>query len=232
MSTLVEEFPPPEGELQPAFAVRRATPGYFEAMGIPLLEGRTFTPDDHNRRLESVIISRSVKDKYWPHTSALGKRVNPWGVRAQVVGVVGDVHDTGLDVPADQFAYLPMLDDEEVPNAPLSMTVTVRTAVEPLSLVSAVRATVAEFDADVAMAIPTDARRARRFDEPYELHGVRADDRGTRRAVLGSRRHLRRAVVRRGAAHAGDRDSLRAGGPAPCCAWSSRRAWESRVSGC
>ena len=47
----IEEFPPPEGELAPAFSVRRATPGYFEAMGIPVVEGRAFTPDDHNLRL-------------------------------------------------------------------------------------------------------------------------------------------------------------------------------------
>ncbi len=148
----VEEFPTAQGEMGPSFHVRRATPGYFEAMGIPVVEGRAFTPDDHNLRLNSVIISRSVKDRYWPNTSALGKRIRVSDVSAQVVGVVGDVHHVGLDLPAEQFMYLSMLDDEEVPNAPLSMTVTVRTAVEPLSLVSAVRATVAEFDADVAMA--------------------------------------------------------------------------------
>jgi putative ABC transport system permease protein len=152
MTTLVEEFPPPEGELQPAFAVRRATPGYFEAMGIPLIEGRAFTPDDHNRRLDSVIISRSVKDRYWPDTSALGKRVNPWGVRAQVVGVVGDVHDTGLDVPADQFAYLPMLDAGTFDSGFIeTMTITVRTEVEPLSLVDAIRTATVALDPDLPM---------------------------------------------------------------------------------
>jgi putative ABC transport system permease protein len=151
-NSAIEEFPTPEGEMGPSFSVRRATPGYFEAMGIPVVEGRAFTSDDHNLRLNSVIISRSVKERYWPNTSALGKRIQVADVPAQVVGVVGDVHHTGLDLPAEQFMYLSMLDAEDVPNAPTAMTVTVRTAVEPLSLVSAIRREIAEFDADVAMA--------------------------------------------------------------------------------
>ncbi len=86
-----------------------------------------------------MIISRSVKERYWPNASALGKRIQVADVPAQVVGVVGDVHHTGLDLPAEQFMYLSMLDAEDVPNAPTAMTVTVRTAVEPLSLVSVIR---------------------------------------------------------------------------------------------
>jgi predicted permease len=156
MATRIEEVPPPEGALPPTFAVRRATPGYFEAMGIPLIEGRAFTADDHDRRLDSVIISRSVKDRYWPNTSALGKRVNPSGVRAQVVGVVGDVHDTGLDFPPDQFAYLPLLDAGTSDTGFIeAMTVTVRASVEPLSLINAIRTAIAELDPDVPV---TDVR--------------------------------------------------------------------------
>lgn len=152
INSTIEEFPTPAGELGPAFEVRRATPGYFEAMGIPVIEGRAFISDDHNLRLNSVIISRSVKDRYWPNTSALGKRIQIADVSAQVVGVVGDVHHVGLNRPPEQFMYLSMLDAEGVPNAPSAMTVTMRTAVEPLSLVSAVRTAIAEFDPDVAMA--------------------------------------------------------------------------------
>ena len=76
-------------------------------MNIPVVEGRLFTPDDHSRRLPSVIISNSVKARYWPQTSALGKRIDIGKLSARVVGVVGDVHGTGLDVAAEQFLYLP-----------------------------------------------------------------------------------------------------------------------------
>jgi MacB-like periplasmic core domain len=97
LKLMIEEFPPAEVALPPIFEVRRATAGYFEAMNIPLVEGRLFTPDDHNRPLPSIIISNSVKARYWPQTSALGKRIDLGKLSARVVGVAGDVHNAGLD---------------------------------------------------------------------------------------------------------------------------------------
>jgi predicted permease len=151
-TTVIEEFPPAEGEFPPVFLFRRATPGYFETMRIPVFEGRAFIADDHNRRLGSVIISRSVKDRYWPDSSALGKRMTIAGIPARVIGVVGDVHHSGLDVPVDQFAYLPLLDAEGNRNAARAMTVTVRATVDPLSLVRVIRSAIAEVDPDLPMA--------------------------------------------------------------------------------
>jgi predicted permease len=160
-AAVIEEFPPAADELPPAFKVRRTAPGYFEAMGISVVEGRTFTPDDHHRRLPSVIISRSVKARWWPNTSALGKRITFGNLSAAVVGVVGDVHDASLDVPVDRFSrlisaissgtlYLPMLDGAN--RGVQAMTMTVRTAVEPLRLVSTIRSAIAEVDSDLPMA--------------------------------------------------------------------------------
>jgi putative ABC transport system permease protein len=102
LQAIVEEFPPATGTLPPDFGIRRATPGYFEAMDIPVVEGRVFTPDDHNRRLPSLIVSNSVKARYWPGTSALGKRIDIGNISARVVGVVRDLHQTSLDEPAEQ----------------------------------------------------------------------------------------------------------------------------------
>lgn len=62
-ASVIEEFPPAEGEFPPTFEVRRTTPGYFEAMNIPVVEGRAFRPNDYNQRLGSLIISRSVKPR-------------------------------------------------------------------------------------------------------------------------------------------------------------------------
>lgn len=154
LATVIEEFPPAEGEFPPGFYIYRATPGYFEAMGIPVVEGRSLIGDDHERRLGSVIINSSLKERYWPDTSALGKRMFISGIRAQVVGVVGDVHATGLDLEAPQVLYLPMLDVAGSPGlmALGAMSITVRTSVEPLSLVPAVRTAIAELDADLPMA--------------------------------------------------------------------------------
>lgn len=147
-AAVIEEFPPAEDDFPPTFEVRRTAPGYFKAMGIPVIEGRTFTPDDYNQR--SVIISDSVKDRYWPDTSALGKRITIGDLSAQVVGVVGDVHDTSLRAAADRFLYLPTLDASG--GGVRAMTMTVRTAVDPLSVVPAIRSAIAELDPDLPMA--------------------------------------------------------------------------------
>jgi hypothetical protein len=123
------------------------TPGYFEAMGVPIIEGREFTADDHNARLGSIIISASVKQEFWPDESALGKRITTSGAPARVVGVVGDVHDTGLGVDAEQFAYKPMLDSIGGGVRPMMMVV--RTGGDPMTLVPEIRAAVTELDPDL-----------------------------------------------------------------------------------
>jgi predicted permease len=151
LGTVIEEFPPAEGQFPPIFQVRRAAPGFFEAMGIPIVEGRALTADDNNRRLGSVVISRAIKDAYWPDSSALGKRLGVPGVNAQIVGVVGDVHSESLDAPVDRILYLPMVDAEGNGGVE-GMTVTVRASVEPLTLVGAIRSAIAELDPDVPIA--------------------------------------------------------------------------------
>jgi putative ABC transport system permease protein len=151
LASVIEEFPPAQDELAPIFDTRRTAPGYFEAMGIRLVEGRTFTTGDHNQRLPAVIISESVKARYWPTESAISKRITvAERIPTQVVGVVGDVRDDSLSVAGDETLYLPII--HSAGGGVRSMTMTVRTAVEPLSLVSAIRGAIAELDADLPMA--------------------------------------------------------------------------------
>lgn len=157
VGAVIEELPPAAGNVPPNFRTHRTTPEYFETMGIPVIEGRAFTTDDHRSRLGSVIISRSVKDKYWPNTSALGKRISfsAGRVQAEVVGVVGDIHDWRLDLPPDQNMYLPMLDAAGSPPGFISlagMTLTIRTAVDPLLLADGIRGAIAEVDPELPMA--------------------------------------------------------------------------------
>ena len=156
LPTIIDEFPPTEDEFPPSFLIRRATPGYFETMGIPLVEGRGFTADDHNARLGSLIVSRSLKDQYWPDVSALGKRMSVGvsassvGAPARSVGVVGDLQATGLQVPAEQYVYLPMLDS--VGGGVAAMSMVVRTDADPLSLVPAIRQVIEAIDADLPIS--------------------------------------------------------------------------------
>ena len=144
VTAVIEEFPPAEGEGAPVFHFRRATPGYFEAMGVPVIEGRTFAATDGGQERLPILISDSLKARYWPDESALGKRIL-WGgsTPTEVVGVVGDVRDQRLEEPATPRIYLPP--------ARGAMTMTVRTTVDPLSVVNAARAAIAELDGDLPM---------------------------------------------------------------------------------
>jgi len=111
----------PPGKLMDALN-RAADPGYFRTAGIPLLEGRTFTPrdgigfDDLNPRPGSAVVSQSWAKSFLPGEDALGKRIyfsedSPTQKfpRYQIVGVVGDVVKR-LDAPVQPTMYFPILD--------------------------------------------------------------------------------------------------------------------------
>ena len=83
--------------------------GYFAAMGIPILAGRTFTEADRENAPPVAIVSVALGRKYWPGENPLGKRVRfgddePW---MTVVGVAGDVRQLGLDQAPPPILYLP-----------------------------------------------------------------------------------------------------------------------------
>jgi len=92
------------------------SPGYFHTMGIPLLRGRLFTDVDAAGSNHVAIISEMTARQVFPGENPLGKRIQlggrqddrPW---ADIVGVVGDVHQYGLDAPTTPQAYLLYLQD-------------------------------------------------------------------------------------------------------------------------
>jgi predicted permease len=132
------------------YSTGRATPGYFEAMGIPVIAGRSFIPEDHAERLGSVLISESVQRALWPGESALGKRVEGWGAPATIVGVVADVHQKDLKSPPEHTIYKPLLDS--VGGGGLSLAVVVRGVDDPRALIETLRGVVAEMDADLPLS--------------------------------------------------------------------------------
>ena len=112
----IEGRPLPPGKLIDSL-VRGADPGYFKAAGIPLLAGRTFTPqdvagfDEEHPRPGYVIVSESWAKSYLPGENALGKRIYFSGGKYphfQIVGVVGDVVKR-LDAPIQPTMYFPLL---------------------------------------------------------------------------------------------------------------------------
>ena len=135
------------------------TPGYFEALRIPLLAGR-YPTDGDNLAPErgAVVITRSFAERFWPGEDPIGKGVNPNGRTAppfyHVVGVVGDLRGTALDEPPAIGIFYPLV---AMPGGsrwyPGAMHVVVRTdRDDPLSLLPAVRRAIDEVDASIPIA--------------------------------------------------------------------------------
>jgi predicted permease len=111
------------------------SPRYFATLGVPVLRGRVFTPQDVDPANGVVIVSETMAKRFWPGQDPLGKRLKaaptPW---LTVVGVVGDARHNGLsDVerPAPDL-YLSLL--QIVPRTPPVLNLLVRTNVEPGAL--------------------------------------------------------------------------------------------------
>src|SRR6202034_2270391 len=96
-----------DGSLPPLRRFKFASPGYFQTMGIPLIAGRDYTWDETYQRLPVAIISANFAREYWgSHSKALGKRIrvstsDDW---REVIGVVGDLHDDGINQDAPTTA--------------------------------------------------------------------------------------------------------------------------------
>jgi putative ABC transport system permease protein len=134
----------------------RVAPGYFAAMGIPV-RGREPTWNDVEARTGEVVISRAVAERLWPGEDPIGKGIRGNSSRPpfyRIVGVAEHVRGHGLDRPAGEEVYFPMIPMEGAGlwGSPLSMTVTVKTALaQPESLAPALRATVTALEADAAI---------------------------------------------------------------------------------
>ena len=131
------------------FEMRWLTPGFFETLHIPLLEGRTFDRRDAPDARPVAILSRSLASALWPSESAVGKRFKlgrlisastPW---TTVVGVVGDAHQTSPQIPLEPTAYFV----HGQAYAGRQMSVVVRTALPLVSVTDAIRAEVLSIDA-------------------------------------------------------------------------------------
>ncbi len=101
-----------QGAAPPVRHLVFVSPGYFSTLGIPLIAGRDLTWSDVYNKVPVALISENFAHEYW-HTpaEALGKRIrirttDDW---SEIVGVVGNVHDQGMDKPARTNVYWPAL---------------------------------------------------------------------------------------------------------------------------
>jgi len=109
---LVEDFPQPEGQFPAIRRFKWIAPNYFETMGNPILAGRAINWTDIYNRTPVVMITENLAREYWKDPAkALGRRIrespkSPW---REIVGVVGNEHDDGVNRQATATAYFPVL---------------------------------------------------------------------------------------------------------------------------
>jgi putative ABC transport system permease protein len=146
----VEGRPNAKGS-EPSAYMAVVTADFFHTLRIPLMAGREFTAADQTTSPAVMIVNDAFARKYFPGESALGKRVKPGlgdGVveapMREIVGVVGDVKRAGLTAAMEPQYYLPW--KQAVITFPF---IAIRTAIDPSSLVSPLRATVARMDPEV-----------------------------------------------------------------------------------
>ncbi|HEY2431852.1 MAG TPA: ABC transporter permease [Vicinamibacterales bacterium] len=140
-SYLVEGRPtPPPGD-EPHAGFDMVMPGYFKAMGIPLVAGRDVRDSDARTSPRVVVVNQSLARQQWPGTDPIGRRIVLNGDSLTVVGVVGDIRHLGPSVPPRAELYQPST-QRSFP----FMAFVVRTSGEPYAMVPTIRRAVAELD--------------------------------------------------------------------------------------
>jgi putative ABC transport system permease protein len=130
----------------PAAELRYVTPGYFAALGIPLVAGRGFTDADKEGAPPVILVNQALANRYFPGEHAVGRRLD----RGTIVGIAGDVRDVHLSRPAEPTIYYPAAQNVTM-TSDLGMSLVVRAAGDPESLVPAIRRAVTEINPNLAI---------------------------------------------------------------------------------
>ena len=133
----------------PTAYVTLVSPGYFETMGIPLLAGRTLEPRDRMGSVEVAVLNQSAAERFFPEGGAVGRRFHLGGPQEdpawiQVVGVVGDTRNRGLDTRPQPEIFGSTY---QIP-AGNQFFILIRGEDDPVPLLPAIRRTLAAMDPD------------------------------------------------------------------------------------
>ena len=154
----IEGWPPAPPGQDVQIHYRSATPGYFGAIGMRLVQGRGFTASDRETAPRVALINETMARRLWPGEDPIGRRValtveslryrpdgpptRDWaaGMR-EIVGIVGDVRHGGLDAEAFPEMYVPFAQ-----RPARDMTIVVRTAADPRAVIAQGRRIVSDLD--------------------------------------------------------------------------------------
>jgi putative ABC transport system permease protein len=132
---------------EPTATVLAVSDDYFRALGIRVVKGRTFTDADRSSAPVAMVINEAMARRYWPGENVIGRQavMKDWDepLPGEVVGVVSDVRQDGLEAPAPPIVYY---SQRQFGRGALAYYLLVKTEGDPLLLAGAVRAQVAEVD--------------------------------------------------------------------------------------
>jgi predicted permease len=142
----------PGGPIQNVAYYQLVGDGFFQTIGARLIEGRFLEPRDGNKETPGVVVNAAMAHTFWPHKSAIGRRVRPGGRQQTwftVVGVIADLKNGGIEKPAGTELFLPY----RLANYGLAgPNVALKTTRDPMSLVAEVRRAVASIDPTLPLA--------------------------------------------------------------------------------
>jgi predicted permease len=150
------DFPTGPDELPHMAYLTHVDPGYFEAMRIRPLEGRTIEVGDAANQFRGIVVSRAYAQRWWPDGSAIGRPVQvgpgePW----EIVGVVEDVRNRGLQEDVEEILYLPTLfGSADEPQVTRTREFVVRVAVEPIAFLPVVQREVRDLQPQIPLSNP------------------------------------------------------------------------------
>jgi putative ABC transport system permease protein len=136
------EVPLPE---RPFIIIEATSPKYLETMRIPVKMGRAFTDADNAQAPKVIIVNEALARRYWPRQNPVGKHIliGRQPAPAEIVGLAGDVRNSGLALAPQPQIYLPF------PQIPWgNMNVVVRTVSDPHNMAVPIRAQIAALDPD------------------------------------------------------------------------------------
>ncbi|MGH9631228.1 MAG: ADOP family duplicated permease, partial [Bryobacteraceae bacterium] len=131
---------------EPRAELRFVSAGYFSALGIPLRRGRTFDMRDVSGSQPVILINEALARRYFANEDPVGQRTD----RGTIIGVVGDVRQSGLDRPAIPEIYRPF-GQGPAATSEAGISLAVRTRTRPEALVNAVRSTIHQVNPNQAI---------------------------------------------------------------------------------
>jgi predicted permease len=146
----IQDSPWAPDEPVPFILTQRVSDDYFRTLGIPLRQGRVFTPADGADAGPVIVINEAMAERYWPKGNAVGAHIhigppNPSAPWITVIGIVGNVRNDPTRLRPEPAMFLALRQQ------PFGDTFMVRTAGDPLALVNTVRRTLGAIDSALPM---------------------------------------------------------------------------------